>query len=60
LLDPLPGQNYKLRLWSTGAGLRLQNPWGFTGTLDYAVPEADGVTTRKGDSRIDFWVRYGF
>lgn len=60
LLEPLPGQAYKLRLWSVGAGLRLERPSGFTGTLDYALPEADGIRTLKGQSRVDFTFRYGF
>jgi hypothetical protein len=47
-------------LWSTGLGLRLESSHGVTGSVDYAWPERTGVQTRKGDSRIDFLLRYGF
>lgn len=60
LLDPLSGQSYKLNLWSTGGGLRFESPRGFTGALDYAIPEENGTVTQKGDSRVDFSIRYGF
>lgn len=60
LLEPLPGQAYNLRLWSYGAGLRLERLTGFTGTLDYALPQADGIRTLKRQGRVDFMFRYGF
>jgi len=60
LLDPLPAQFARLSLWSTGAGVRFVNPWGLTGALDYAIPMVFGVQTKKGDSHVDFSVRYGF
>lgn len=57
---PLPGQAYHVRLRSSGVGLRLDSAKGWTGLVDYALPGVDGVRTRKGDSRFDFSVRYGF
>jgi hemolysin activation/secretion protein len=60
LLDALPGQHWSVRLWSTGGGLRLVSPTGLSGSFDYAVPEANGIQTHKGDGRMDFLVRYGF
>lgn len=60
LEEPLPAQFYRQRLWSTGGGLRLESPMGFSGALDYAIAEADGIDTRRGQGRIDFSVRYGF
>lgn len=60
LQQPLPGQQYRLALRSAGIGLRLDRPNGWSGLLDLAVPQANGVRTPKGDSRIDFSVRYGF
>lgn len=60
LQQPLPGQPYHLGLRSSGVGLRLDQPSGWTGMLDFAVPNSAGVRTPKGDSRIDFSVRYGF
>lgn len=60
LLDPLPAQPYHVRLWSVGAGARIEHPTGLSGELDYALPEANGPTTPKGDWHVDFSVRYGF
>jgi hemolysin activation/secretion protein len=60
LLDPLPAQPYRVRLWSTGAGARIDNLAGFSGELDYAIPEVNGPTTPRGDWHVDFSVRYGF
>ena len=60
LIDPLPSQDSKFHLWSTGVGLRLENSSGLSGSLDYAIPEKDGVRTRKHDGRFDFLIRYGF
>lgn len=60
LLDPLPGQDYHVNLWSTGVGLQLAGPAGLDGSLDYAIPEEDGLRTRKHHPRIDFSVRFGF
>jgi hemolysin activation/secretion protein len=60
LVDPLAGQRENVTLWSTGLGLRLESSHGVTGSVDYAWPERTGVQTRKGDSRIDFLLRYGF
>lgn len=60
LLDPLPGQDYHVDLWSTGLGLQLAGPAGLTGSLDYAIPEENGIRTRRHDGRVDFSVRFGF
>lgn len=60
LLDPLPAQEYKLRLWSTGGGLRIENAAGVAGEVDYAIAEAAGLRTRQGQGRVDFTLRYGF
>jgi hemolysin activation/secretion protein len=60
LIDALPGQHENITLWSRGVGLRLDNPQGISGYLDYAVPERAGVRTLKDDSRIDFSLRYAF
>jgi len=60
LVNPLPGQRENVTLWSTGLGLRLENSYGVTGSVDYAVPRRDGVRTLKDKSRIDFSLRYGF
>ncbi len=58
--DPLANQRPSVTLVGTGFGVRVENPRGFTGSLDYAVPRRPGVRTLKGDSRIDFLMRYGF
>ena len=60
LVDPLPAQRGNVTLWSTGAGIRLESPSGFTGSVDYALPGRDGVRTLRDQSRIDFLLRYGF
>lgn len=60
LLDPLPGQDYHLDLWSTGAGLQLAGPGGLVGTVDYAIPEKNGIDTRKHHGRVDFSLQFGF
>jgi hypothetical protein len=60
LIDALPGQHENITLWSRGFGVRLDNPQGISGYLDYAVPERAGVRTLKDDSRIDFSLRYSF
>lgn len=60
LIDALPSQRENITLWSRGVGLRLENIQGVTGSLDYAVPERNGVRTLRGDHRIDFSLRYGF
>ena len=60
LLDALPGQDWHESLWSTGAGMQLAGPGGLIGSLDYAIPEKDGIRTHKHHGRIDFSVRFGF
>ncbi len=60
LLDPLPGQDYRTHLWSAGVGLQLAGPAGLNGSLDYAIPEEDGLRTRKHHPRVDFSLRLGF
>ena len=60
LLDALPGQAYHVDLWSTGVGLQLAGPYGLNGSLDYAIPEENGIRTRKHHGRVDFSVRFVF
>jgi hemolysin activation/secretion protein len=60
LVDPLPSQIRSLTLLSTGAGLRLENSYGVTTSVDYAFPLRNGVNTPKNHSRIEFLLRYGF
>jgi hemolysin activation/secretion protein len=60
LVDPLAAQLENTTLWSTGLGVRLDNSYGVSGALDFAVPERTGVRTKKAESRVDFMVRYGF
>jgi hemolysin activation/secretion protein len=60
LVDPLPAQNARIDLWSLGLGLRLESARGFSGSMDYAVPERSGIRTRDHDGRVDFVLRYGF
>ncbi len=60
LVDPLGGQRPDFVLWSTGVGLRLENARGLAGSLDYAIPQRDGVRTLRDHRRIDFSLRYGF
>jgi hemolysin activation/secretion protein len=59
LMEPLTSQNYKFHLWSTGVGLRLENSAGLSGEFDLAIPESNGVRTRRNAGVVDFWVRYG-
>ena len=60
LLDPLPGQDYHLDLWSTGAGLQLAGPGGLIGTVDYAIPEKNGIDTHRHHGGVDFSLQFGF
>jgi hemolysin activation/secretion protein len=60
LVDPLPGQAGQVTLWSVGVGARLENTTGLSASLDYAVPQRDGIRTRKDEGRIDFLIRYAF
>ena len=60
LEEPLPSQERRTDLGSTGVGLRMEGATGFQGSLDWALPLVTGPYTRRGDSRIDFSVRYGF
>lgn len=60
LLNPLPGQDYHLDLWSTGAGLQLAGPGGLVGTVDYAIPEKNGIDTHRHHGRVDFSLQFGF
>lgn len=60
LVDPLPAQRANVTLWSGGFGIRLENSHGFTSSVDYAIPQRNGVRTLKDQSRVDFSLRYGF
>jgi len=60
LIDPLPAQVSRFHFWSTGLGLRLERPSGFSTALAWALPEENGVRTLRHQSRLLFYVRYGF
>jgi hemolysin activation/secretion protein len=60
LIDPLPGQVSNFHFWSTGLGLRLERPSGFSAAFAWAIPETNGVRTVRHASRVLFYVRYGF
>jgi hemolysin activation/secretion protein len=60
LVDPLPAQQRNLTLWSTGVGVRLDDVKGASGSVDYAIPQRNGVRTRKDDGRVDLLLRYAF
>ncbi len=60
ILDPLPGQEARFRLESTGAGLRFSGLNGMEAELDWARPLLDGAKVLKGDDRLHFRVKYGF
>ena len=60
LLDPLQGQDYHVHLWSTGVGMRLDTATGLGGAVDFAIPEENGLRTRRHGMRILFNVHYGF
>jgi hemolysin activation/secretion protein len=60
LIDPLPAQDYRTHLWSSGVGLRLENAAGLSGALDYAVPHLDGTRTQSGNGRVHFSFKYEF
>jgi hypothetical protein len=40
--------------------MQLAGPAGLIGSLDYAMPEENGIRTRKHHPRVDFSVRFGF
>lgn len=60
LVDPLPGQDGEVKLWSYGVGARLESTRGVAASLDYAIPQLAGPVTRKGEGRIDFLIQYAF
>jgi hemolysin activation/secretion protein len=60
LLDPLPSQASRSELSSFGAGIRVNDWYGFDAALDWArVLKSEGKTY-SGDSRTHFSVRYSF
>ena len=60
VLQPLPGQESRFTLDSTGVGLRLKGDQGLAASLDWAWPLHDNDGVDKGDSRALFSVNYGF
>lgn len=58
--QPLPGQQDRFELYSTGVGLRFQGAKFWTAALDLAVPLANGPTTQRGDPRAHFRVEGRF
>lgn len=59
-LDPLPQQQGRTELRSYGAGLRLAGLYGLDGELDWARVRIAAANAPLGDSRFQFFVRYGF
>lgn len=59
LHDPLPDQDGSFGLWSGGLGMRFAG-LGMLGSLNWAHVFTDGATTKAGDSRWLFQLRYGF
>ena len=59
LNDPLPDQVDAATVLSAGVGLRLLAE-SLTAGLDLSMPFKDGPTTREGDERLLFSLRYGF
>jgi hemolysin activation/secretion protein len=57
--ESLPEQLSRVTIWSAGLGLRLAAS-GFVGSMDWAWPLRDGTSTRSGDDRVLFKLRYGF
>lgn len=60
VVDPLPGEVPATTLRSTGAGLNLLPGKALTGVLTWAYPLASGPYTRRGDSRLLFFVHGAF
>jgi hemolysin activation/secretion protein len=60
LVDPLPAQVSSTTVWSNGFGLRIDNPTGLSGAIDYATARRQGTRTTKDSGRLDFSFRIGF
>jgi len=52
--DPLPEQQDRFRLWSTGAGTRMRIFEHFSAELEVAVPMRSEGITRRHETRIHF------
>jgi hemolysin activation/secretion protein len=57
VINPLPDETARTHIRSWGAGLHLLPGKAITGSLTWAEPLLDGPTTRRGESRILFFVR---
>ena len=57
---PLPGTESTAFLWSTGFGVRLRGPEGFSAGFDWARALRDSARTRVDDDRVHFNVGYEF
>lgn len=60
LQHALPGQDERLGLAATGAGINLLDFHGLTSSVLWAYPLRDGTHVERGDSRVHFRVTYGF
>jgi hemolysin activation/secretion protein len=58
--DPLPGQDDRFRLSSTGVGLRFSGLGGLSAELDWAKALRDGANVLEGEDRVHFRLNYGF
>lgn len=59
LIDPLPGQQGRFTLLSTGLGTRFTVFRDINGQLEYAYPLRDGTQTRAHDGHVLFSVKAG-
>ncbi|GAC1457975.1 MAG: ShlB/FhaC/HecB family hemolysin secretion/activation protein [Steroidobacteraceae bacterium] len=60
ILDTLPAQQARYELESLGAGVRLSAFRGLDAQLDWADPLKTVSTVRRGHSRFEFQLHYGF
>ncbi len=60
IIDPLPQQQPRSSLRGWGLGLRLAGLAGLDAELDWARPRVATANETIGDSRVHFYVRYGF
>jgi hemolysin activation/secretion protein len=60
LIDPLPSQVSRTRMWSWGGGLRLSSFEGFDMGLNVASARLATPYTRDEDVRFLFDIRYGY
>lgn len=58
--EPLPGQQARYEIYSSGFGLRSSAWNGAQASLDIAWPFKDTAETQAGEPRLHFSVSYGF